>query len=91
MNLLSKEGSEVPEHAAKCVLDAVKKGKFLMATQPIGAHLVTLGRGVVPADTLPEFLWDLLFLIPYRFMSLLIDAYNRHFIVKDVHVPYKMQ
>ena len=84
---MSKEGSEVPEHAANCVLDAVKKGKFLVATQSIGAHLLTLGRGVVPADTFHGFLLELLFAIPCRFMGLLIDRCNRHFIVKGVHVP----
>ncbi|MCO5604619.1 hypothetical protein L7F22_058788 [Adiantum nelumboides] len=69
VNLLSKDRSESPEHAASCTVEALKRGSYLVVTQAIGFHMRALGRGVIPADSIFKNLLELIGLVPFRIVS----------------------
>lgn len=84
VNLLSKKHSETPEHAASCTVDSLKSGSFLVATQSIGIHLVALGRGIFPADTVGRYIFELVMAIPFRLLSLLVGFKTKGLILETV-------
>lgn len=90
VNLLSKESSESPEHTATCTVDALKRGSFLMVTQPIGIQLVALGRGFLPAENSWRNVLEVVMLVPSRLLSLhLASNVRRHILEGVVHKPHK--
>jgi hypothetical protein len=91
VNMLSRGMTDTPQHVAACTLDAVKKGRFMVGTQVMGAYLLLLGRGVVPPDTPLLFALELLLAVPCRVLSLFSDVFNHLIIVRGARIPYKPQ
>lgn len=89
VNLLSEKSSESPDQTATCTMEAVKRGSFLVVTQPIGLHLVALGRGLIPAGSAWEYVFEVVMLVPFRLLSLHLASCIRRDIQEGVaaHKP----
>ncbi|KAI5061337.1 hypothetical protein GOP47_0023842 [Adiantum capillus-veneris] len=84
VNLLNKKSSESPEHAASCTVESLKRGSYLVVTQPIGHHMLALGRGVIPADSVGRNLFELIMLVPFRILSLIFGFNIRSSVLTTV-------
>ncbi|KAH7442161.1 hypothetical protein KP509_03G074100 [Ceratopteris richardii] len=81
VNLLNEKHAESPGHAASCVLDSLKRGKFLVSTQQIGSFVVAMGRGYTPADSFGRNLFEIAMLVPFRIFSFVFQHNIRHHII----------
>lgn len=89
VNFYSRRWAESPQDVASHSLRAIKSGAFLVSTNPIGLVLATLGRGFVPANSLPRLAFELLFVIPFRIASLVIIPLFQFIVRKHgVSSPY---
>lgn len=85
VNWMNKKGlTETPEHAASCAVDSLKCGRFLVLTQPIGTHLLALGRGIMPADTNGRYIFELVMLVPFRIISIFVGFVSKRHILETV-------
>lgn len=71
VNLYSPRFAESPDSVASYTLKAIKTGRFLVTTNPIGLVLATLGRGFAPADSLAKFLMEFILILPFRLASVI--------------------
>lgn len=85
INFLDQESSESPESVASSIIDAVKRGTFLLLTQRIGYGALALGRGMIPADDVWWVLYELVMMVPFRIFSIKFAADIRRDILNVVN------
>lgn len=71
-NLYDRKKAEDPKDVAKYTLEAAKDGRFITTAFFPGRFLTVLSRGVMPADSLPGALFELILYIPLRLISFII-------------------
>lgn len=84
VNYMSKKSSDNPEHTASCTVEALKRGRYLVVTELMGDLLLTLGRGVIPADTMGRYLLELVLMFPFRLILMHNGFRCRRLIVETV-------
>lgn len=85
VNLLDRKNCETPESVAVCTLEAVKRGCFVVVTQPIGISLLMLARGLMPADNVWKVVFELISMVPFRLLSIKWACDIRRNILQNAH------
>eukprot|EP01018_Ginkgo_biloba_P008768 Gb_31003 [translate_table: standard] len=71
-NLYKRSRAEKPRDVAKYTLEAAKRGRFITTAVFPGIFLSTLARGLLPADSFPMSLLELILYLPFRIISFVI-------------------